>query len=215
MKTVEDFFTQLAYGQLKNTPATDDDRVGIIFPEVEDQLLGLVNDGLIDISTRMQLFKGIEVLTFVDAQNIYDMTSYEHFCKVISVHGVDSQQREKTFIPKSSSHVTVPSPSTLRFSNKIMEDYGPSVDIHLHLTHPKVAYADTMDLPPHLYEALALYVSGLYISHMGGEENTAKGDSYYGLYLSMLQTDVTQNKSGTSDVEMDDADSRFYDRGFV
>ncbi len=39
MKTVEQFFEQLAGGQLKNTPATDDDRVGVIYPEVEDQLL--------------------------------------------------------------------------------------------------------------------------------------------------------------------------------
>ena len=70
-----------------------------------------------------------------------------------------------------------------------------------------------MDLPSHLYEALVLYVSGLYLSHMGGEEHTAKGDSYYGLYLKMLSDDTIENSSGTS--ELVDEDTRFQDRGFV
>jgi len=64
-----------------------------------------------------------------------------------------------------------------------------------------------------MYEALVLYVAGLYLSHMGGEEHTAKGDSYYGLYLKMMGDDEINNSSGTS--ELLDEDTRFSDRGFV
>jgi len=48
---------------------------------------------------------------------------------------------------------------------------------------------------------------------MGGEQHTAKGDSYYGLYLKMMGNDVIENKSQTSEVM--DEDTRFQDRGFV
>ncbi len=216
MKTVETFFQDMAFGQLKQTPATDDDRVGLIYPEVEEQLLQLTNQGLVDITTRLKLFEGTDIVTFVDAQNIYDfnvMSGFDNFVKPLSVHGKDVYGNEKVFIPKTNSHITLPSPYTIRFSTQFMEDYVPSVDVHYQKTHAPVDMNATMELPNHLYEALALYVSGLYISHMGGQENTAKGDSYYGLYLSMLQTDVTENKSGTSEVV--DEDTRFADRGFV
>ena len=76
-----------------------------------------------------------------------------------------------------------------------------------------IALGDSIDIPDHLYEALVLYVSGLYLSHMGGEQHTAKGDNYYGLYLKMMGEDEINNSSGTS--ETTDDDTRFQDRGFV
>ena len=94
-----------------------------------------------------------------------------------------------------------------------MEEYAPAVDLKFQTKHPVIDLNGMMQLPHHLYESLALYVAGLYLSHMGGEEHTAKGDSYYGLYLKMMGDDVIENKSQTSEVL--DEDTRFQDRGFV
>lgn len=219
-----DFLTKLARGQLKNTAVVDDQDLGEINPGHEDQLLELTNQGLIDISTRMKLFETTYALTFVTAQNIYTLDAaldpvFTDYVRLLSVHGVHKDldvipENEKMFVPKTNSQITMPSPFSVRFSDKFMEDYGPAVDLKFQTKHPVLADATgTMQLPHHLYEALALYVSGLYLSHMGGEEHTAKGDSYYGLYLKMMGDDVFENKSQTSEVI--DEDTRFQDRGFV
>jgi hypothetical protein len=218
-----DFTRKLALGQLKNTAVVDDQDLGEINPGHEDQLLELTNQGLIDISTRMKLFEDTYALTFVPAQNIYVLDTnldavFADYVRLLSVHGVHKDldvipENEKTFIPKSNSQITMPSPFSVRFTDQFMEDYAPAVDLKFQTKHPVLALDGTMQLPHHLYEALALYVSGLYLSQMGGEEHTAKGDSYYGLYLKMMGDDVIENKSQTSEVL--DEDTRFSDRGFV
>ena len=219
-----DFIIKLAQGQLKNTAVVDDQDLGEINPGHEMQLLNLTNQGLTDISTRMKLFENTYALSFITGQNSYGMNTtldavFEDYVRVLSVHGVYTgydviPENEKVFIPKTSSQITMPSPFMIRFSDAFMEEYGPAVDIKFQTKHPALATrSDAMQLPHHLYEALALYVSGLYLSHMGGEQNTAKGDSYYGLYLKMMSDDVVENKSQTS--ELVDEDTRFQDRGFV
>lgn len=218
-----DFTIKLALGHLKNTAVVDDQDLGEINPGHEDQLLELTNQGLIDISTRMKLFETTYILSFVDGQNIYMLEEaldpvFVNFVRLLSVHGVLTgeeiiPENEKTFIPKTNSQITMPSPFSVRFTDKFMEDYAPAVDLKFQTKHPTIAVDGIMMLPHHLYEALALYVSGLYLSHMGGEEHTAKGDSYYGLYLKMMGDDVMENKSQTSEVV--DEDTRFSDRGFV
>ena len=218
-----DFTTKLALGQLKNTALVDDQDTGEINPGHEDQILELTNQGLVDISTRMKLFESTYALTFVTGQNIYVLDStldavFTDYVRLLSVHGVHKDldvipENEKTFIPKTNSQITMPSPFSVRFTDQFMEDYTPAVDLKFQTKHPTIAVDDAMQLPYHLYEALALYVSGLYLSHMGGEEHTAKGDSYYGLYLRMMGEDTIENKSQTSEVL--DEDTRFQDRGFV
>lgn len=218
-----DFTTKLALGQLKNTAVVDDQDLGEINPGHEDQLLELTNQGLTDISTRMKLFEDTVVLTFVPAQNIYTLDEnldplLLSFVRLLSVHAVHKDldnipENEKVFIPKTSSQITMPAFNKIRFTDAFLEDYAPAVDLKFQAKHPTVTLNDSMQLPHHLYEALALYVSGLYLSHMGGEEHTAKGDSYYGLYLKMMNDDVIENKSQTS--ELVDEDTRFQDRGFV
>lgn len=218
-----DFTRKLAYGQLKNTAAVDDQDLGDLNPGHEEQILELTNQGLIDITTRMKLLESTFALTFVDAQNIYPLTAafdpaFENFVRLLSVHGVHKDydvtpENEQMFVPKSNSQITMPAWNSIRFTDKFMEDYAPAVDLKFQMKHPAIDLTGTMLLPPHLYEALALYVSGLYLSHMGGEEHTAKGDSYYGLYLRMMGEDVMENKSQTS--ELVDEDTRFSDRGFV
>lgn len=218
-----DFTLKLARGQLKNTAIVDDQDLGEINPGHEDQLLELTNQGLIDISTRMKLFESTYALTFITDQNIYTLDTnlnivFADYIRLLSVHAVYKDlevipENEKTFIPKSNSQITMPSPFSVRFTDKFMTNYAPAVDLKFQTKHPIITYSDTMQLPHHLYEALALYVSGLYLSHMGSEEHTAKGDSYYGLYLQMMGNDIIENKSQTSEVL--DEDTRFSDRGFV
>lgn len=217
------FTSLLAQTQLKNTALVEDADLGEINPGHEDQILTLTNQGLTDISTRMKLFENTISLTFVDNQNIYTLDSgldvaLTDYIKLLSVHAVPTgydiiPENEKVFTPKSSSQITMPSPFSVRFTDAFMEDYGPAVDLKFQTKHPAITVTDTMQLPHHLYEALALYVSGLYLSHMGGVEHSAKGDSYYGLYLRMMGDDVIENKSQTS--ELLDEDTRFQSRGFV
>lgn len=212
--TFDQFLSKLAHGQLKNTAATDDQQQGFIMPEYEDQLLDLTNQGLIDITTKKKLFEGTVALTFVDGQNIYPLDTsegadFENFVKVLEVVSSD----ERKHIPKSNAHITQPNPETLRFSTQFMEKYGPAVDVRFQTYHAPIDLGGEMNLPAHLFEALVLYVSGLYLSHMGGDEHTKKGDSYYGLYLKMMSDDTIMNSSGTS--ELVDEDTRFQDRGFV
>lgn len=218
-----EFTTKLAHGQLKNTAAIDDQDLGELNPGHEDQILELTNQGLIDISTRMKLFEGTVALPFVAGQNIYALTAatnplLTNYVRLLSVHGVPKgeevkPENEKMFVPKTNNQITMPSPYSVRFTDRFMTDYGPAVDLKFQEHHPAIGLSESMNLPIHLYEALALYVSGLYLSHMGGEEHTAKGDSYYGLYLKMMGDDVMENKSQTSEVV--DEDTRFQDRGFV
>jgi len=218
-----DFITKLAWGQLKNTGAVADQDLGELHPGHEDQLLELTNQGLADISTRLKLFETTYALSFIPGQNIYTLDEnldpvFTNYVRLLSVHGVHKNMKvipenEKTFIPKTNNQITIPSPSTVRFTDAFMADYTPAVDLKFQTRHPKIGLNDAMELPYHLYEVLVLYVSGIYLSHMGGEEHTAKGDSYYGLYLKMMGDDVIENKSQTSEVM--DEDTRFQDRGFV
>lgn len=209
-----DFTRKLAYGQLKNTNLTDDQDEGVILPEYEDQILELTNQGLIDITTKKKLQESIVALPFVSGQQIYPLDTapaaeYENMVRVLEVVVANGRR----FTPKTNSMIQMANRSTIRFSAEFIEAYGPAVDIHFQTHHAPITLTGNIDLPIHLHEALVLYVSGLYLSHMGGEEHTKKGDSYYGLYLQMLGVDEQQNLSGTS--EVNDEDTRFSDRGFV
>jgi len=206
----ETFLNKLAYGQLKNTSATDDAQDGFITPKYESQLLDLTNQGLIDITSRKKLYEGRGVIEFVANQNIYSMTGFDDFVKVMSV--VTEDERKHT--PKSNAHITIPDPSSLRFTDRFIEMAGTGVDVIYQMTHPAVELTTgDITLPKHLIESLLLYVSGLYLSHMGGADHKAQGDSYYGLYLKQMTDDTMTNASGVSEVV--DEDTRFYDRGFV
>lgn len=210
----QDFLLKLATGQLKNTAVVDKSNAGVIKPEYEDDILRLVNQGLVDITSKKKLFEGSAVLTFVDGQNIYPLDTgagadFENMHQVYEI--VTSDERKHTL--KTSAHIQQPNQETLRFSDAFMEAYGPDVEVRFQVLHPTISTSDDINLPTHLHEVLALYVAGLYLAHMGGEEHKARGDSYYGLYLKKLDEDTLQNSSATSEVV--DEDTRFYDRGFI
>lgn len=219
--TFEEFTTKLAHGQLKNTALVDDSDTGEINPGHEDQILELTNQGLVDIFTKKKLLEGRAILPFVTNQNLYPLDTsgdYEGMIRVLQIETVKlgqdvTEKNKKVFVPKTNKHVTLPSPEVLRFSDSFLETYGPEADVVFQKKHPVIELGDSIDIPAHMYEALVLYVSGLYLSHMGSEQQTAKGDSYYGLYLKMMSDDEMNNSSGTSEVV--DEDTRFSDRGFV
>lgn len=210
-----DFMDRLAQGQLRNVASTDKSQSGVIKPEYHDHLLKLTNQGLIDLTTKKKLFEEVATLTFVDGQNVYplDVTDTGDFTNLVSVlEVVTSDERRHTF--KNSVHLMQPNQETLRFSDHFMECHKPAVDVRFQVHHPELVDIDAdMNLPSHLYEVLALYVSGLYLAHKGGEEHKARGDSYYGLYLQKCNDDTINNTSNTSEVT--DEDTRFNDRGFV
>lgn len=221
--TFEEFTTKLAYGQLKNTALVDEVYPNKIDITQQHQILELTNQGLVDIFTKKKLLESRAILTLTAGQNIYTLdqspaSDFEHMIRVLQIeavlNGYDLEEKNKrVFVPKSNKHVTLPSNSTIRFSTHFLENYQHSVDVVFQAKHPVIGLTDSIDIPVHMYEALVLYVSALYLSHMGGEQHTVKGDSYYGLYLKMMADDETNNSSGTSEVV--DEDTRFQDRGFV
>jgi len=223
--TFDEFTMKLAHGQLKNTAAVDDQDTGEMNPAHQDQILSLTNQGLVDIFTKKKLLESRAVLSVTPGTNLYTLNTgvgqdYEDMIRVLQVEAVMTGQEvieanKKVFVPKSNKHVTLPSDTVLRFSDAFLSTYGPEVDVLFQKKHPALVLGsqENINIPAHMYEALVLYVAGLYLSHMGGEEHTAKGDSYYGLYLKMMGDDEINNSSGTS--ELLDEDTRFSDRGFV
>lgn len=223
--TFDEFTMKLAHGQLKNTAAVDDQDTGEMNPAHQDQILSLTNQGLVDIFTKKKLLESRAVLSVTTGTNLYTLNTgvgqdYEDMIRVLQVEAVMTGQEvieanKKVFVPKSNKHVTLPSDTVLRFSDAFLSTYGPEVDVLFQKKHPALVLGsqENINIPAHMYEALVLYVAGLYLSHMGGEEHTAKGDSYYGLYLKMMGDDEINNSSGTS--ELLDEDTRFSDRGFV
>lgn len=221
--SVQEFFQKLAWQQLKNTAATDDSDTGELNPGHEDQLLSLLNQGLRDITGRKKLITRDDTITFVDGTNTYVMNggqAADLFLRVIEIQAVPAgmdviTENKKIFLPKTTRHITMPNYYTLKFTDEFMEDYAPSVGVVSQVHHPVITdiTTDWIELPPKMQEALALYVSGLYLSQMGGKENSDKGDQYYGLYLKMMTDDDLDNTSQTS--EITDNDTRFSDRGFV
>ena len=213
--TVDQLFSKLARGQLKNVAATDDAAAGLILPEKENQILELANQGLTDIFTRKKLREGRGILTLAQGVNEYVLTdvNYPRFVKVLEFVTGD----ERSHTPRTNKHIFQTDEQTFQFSDKFIEHYlelgYPSVEVRYQRLHDVVARDDTIMMPSHLEEALVLYIAGLYLSHMGGENHSKKGDSYYGLYLQMLTDDKLENRSGESEI-LDD-DTRFYDRGFV
>lgn len=222
---VTDFIQELAWQNLKNLSLTADSDTGEIDPAHEDQLMSLINQGLRDITTRKKILTDIRVVTFVDGTNSYDLLPLvdprlDEFVQVMEVVSVPTGEEvitanQRRFTLKTTQHILLPNYHTIWFSNEFMEDYGPAVDVHCQIHHETVIYSDAslILLPPTLNEALKLYVSGLFHSHMGGEENKKRGDEDYGLYLKMMEDDRISNHSGLSEVT--DYDSRFSDRGFV
>lgn len=222
MTTFTEFADRLARGQLRNTSYTSETSDGKIKAKYHDDILEYLNQGLVDLSTRVNLINRMVDLTFEDGVNQYplvdtalssylDDTSTEPFEGFLSVmevidatgciHNVDT-----------NGHITTPTYNVLRFTTDKMLKLAPKVRIRYKAQHPSIDTEGSFDIPPFLVNALQLFVSGLAIGHMGGEEHQKTGDRFYGAYLRHLQTDDEKNQSSTSEIHKD---TRFADKGFV
>lgn len=232
MITFNAFSQRLANGQLKNTSAVDGENLGVICPEYYGMILSLTNQGLVDLSTRFPLFKSHVDLSFVPGQNIYPLTEVnigtsltasaeepftdDEFVKILDVF--DAQGGRHT--TNTNGHILSPSFNTLRFTEAKITEFtdiaspDPArVRIRYQKKHPTLLSAGSINLPPNLETALQLFVASLYISHMGGPEHSAKGDSYYAAYLRHIGEDESKDLSATSEIQEDS--NKFSERGFV
>lgn len=231
MITFNSFSQRLAFGQLKNTAAVDEDNLGVICPEHYGTILALTNQGLVDLSTRFPLIKGQVDLTFVASQNIYPLTEAnvggtltdsvddtfldDEFVKILDLFDAIGDRHTVN----TNGHILTPSFNTLRFTDAKITEFtdiaapDPArVRIRYQKKHPTITSTGNINLPPNLETALQLFVASLYISHMGGPDHSAKGDSYYAAYLRHIGEDEMKDLSSTSEVEESD---KFTDRGFV
>jgi hypothetical protein len=231
MITFESFTQRLALSQLKNTSAVDEENLGVICPEYYDTILSLTNQGLVDLSTRFPIFKSQVDLTFVDGQNIYPLTQAnvgtfltdtleepfldETFIRVLDLFDADGTRHSIN----TNGHILTPSFNTLRFTDakqlEFIKTSSPEpgkARIRYQKKHEDIDVDGEINLPPNLETALQLFVASLYISHMGGPDHSAKGDSYYAAYLRHIGEDESKDLSSTSEVE---ESSKFAERGFV
>ena len=140
----------------------------------------------------------------------------DEFVKVLDVF--DSQGDRHT--TNTNGHILTPSFNTLRFTEAKITEFTetaspePSrVRIRYQKKHPTIVSSDTINLPPNLEIGLQLFVASLYISHMGGPDHSAKGDSYYAAYLRHIGEDEMKDLSATSEIQEDS--NKFSERGFV
>jgi len=227
MVTYVQFAERLARGQLKNQSAVEDTNLGEICPDYAASILNLTNQGLVEISTRLPVVRKLVDLTFVDGQYLYPLvigalaTYLDHsetepflddsFVKVLDIYAADGTRHQ----PNTGGHIITPVYDTLRFTAAIMDEttgIGPKVRVQYQAKYVTILEDGEINLPPNLITALQLWVAGRYFSDMGGKEHALVGDNYYAMFLRQVTEDEVRNTSGTSEVE---ADTRFYDSGFV
>lgn len=224
MISFSDFSDRLARGQLKNTAAVDENMKGEISPDQIDTVLSLTNQGLIDISTRMPLITRQIDLSFQTGKYMYAMDQSgigdylddsiteefepDDFIRVLNIYDADGVNHAHD----TAGHIMTPSYNVLRFSAAKMKELGEQVRIRYQAKHAGIDFDADIDIPPNLEAALQLFVASLFISHLGSEQHSAKGDSYFAAYLRHMGEDVAQNISSTSEI---DVDNRFENRGFV
>jgi hypothetical protein len=231
MITFTNFSQRLANSQLKNTSAVDEENLGVICPEYYGMILSLTNQGLVDLSTRFPIYKGQVDLAFLPGQNIYPLTEAnvgstltdsveepftdDGFIRVLDLFASDGTRHTIN----TNGHILTPSFNTLRFTDAKIVEFteiaapDPArIRLRYQKKHPTLTSTGEINLPPNLETALQLFVASLYISHMGGADHSAKGDSYYAAYLRHIGEDESKDLSSTSEVE---ESTKFEERGFV
>lgn len=229
MLTVENLFSRLARGMLKNTAAVENTNQGDIVPEYHDSIYYLLNEGLTELFTKKILRKLRVKLTWVSNKNVYVIENdgdgvyletftedadfdQSLFVKVLSCSPIGFDQ-VRILPDTNSSGISTPVFNTLRITSELQEKYTDGIVVHYQALHGQVsALSDVINVPPALEYALQLYVSSRYLSEMGSADQTKRGDELRALYMREMGEDTAQNMSSTSDVEYD---LRFTDRGFV
>ena len=229
MLTVENLFSRLARGMLKNTAAVENTNQGDIVPEYHDSIYYLLNEGLTELFTKKALRKLQVKLTWVDDQNVYvigddgvgiyletfseDADFDEDLLVKVLVCNPIGYDQVRILPDTNGSGISTPVFNTLRISTELQEKYTDGIIVYYQALHGQITtLADVLNVPPSLEYALQLYVSSRYLSEMGSADQTKRGDELRALYMREMGEDTAQNMSSTSDVEYD---LRFTDRGFV
>lgn len=229
MLTVENLFSRLARGMLKNTAAVENTNQGDIVPEYHDSIYYLLNEGLTELFTKKALRKLQVKLTWVDDQNVYvigddgvgiyletfseDADFDEDLLVKVLVCNPIGYDQVRILPDTNGSGISTPVFNTLRISTELQEKYTDGIIVHYQALHGQITtLVDVLNVPPSLEYALQLYVSSRYLSEMGSADQTKRGDELRALYMREMGEDTAQNMSSTSDVEYD---LRFTDRGFV
>jgi hypothetical protein len=224
MISFSDFSDRLARGQLKNTAAVDENVKGEISSEQIDTVLSLTNQGLVDISTRMVIttrqidieFQNGKYMYALDASGVGDFLDDslteeflpDDFVRVLNIYDDEGKNHPHD----TQGHIMTPSYNVLRFTKSKMEELGDKCRIRYQAKHAGVDLDANINIPPNLENALQLFVASLFISHIGGEQNSAKGDGYFAAYLRHMGEDEARNISSTSEI---DVNEKFEARGFV
>lgn len=224
MISFADFTKRLAMGQLKNLAVVDVPGQNEIDPDYVEIILELTNQGLVDLSTRFPLITRQVDILMTPGTNTYPLAESgvgtyldesqtdafldEDFVRVIEVFSENGQRHTID----TNGHIMTPTYNTLRFTSSKMTEFRGRARIRYQAKYPPITKNDFITIPPNLVAALQLFVSALYIAHMGSPEQKAIGDGYFAAYLRHLGEDETRNTSSTSEVDLD---TRFEERGFV
>lgn len=229
MLTVENLFSRLARGMLKNTAAVENTNQGDIVPDYHDSIYYLLNEGLTELFTKKVLRKLRVKLTWVADKNVYvieddgvgvyletfsEDADFDQtlFVRVLVCNPIGNNQ-VRILPDTNGSGISTPVYNTLRIFTELQEKYPDGINVQYQALHGQVtALADVLNVPPALEYALQLYVSSRYLSEMGSADQAKRGDELRALYMREMGEDTAQNMSSTSDVEFD---MRFTDRGFV
>lgn len=229
MLTVENLFSRLARGMLKNTAAVENTNQGEIVPDYLDSMYYLLNEGLTELFTKKMLRKMRVKLNWIEGKTVYELTEdgmgnyLETFSEdnefdqalFVKVLGCSFQNGDDTrIVPDTNDNgLSMVEFNILRATSKLQEANPSGLVIYYQAKHdPMVSISDEIHIPPALEYALQLYVSSRYLSEMGSADQTKRGDELRALYMREMGEDTSQNMSSTSDVEYD---KRFVDRGFV
>lgn len=229
MLTVENLFSKLARGMLKNTAAVENTNQGDIVPEYHDSILDLTTQGLTELFTKKGLRRLRVQINWIAEKNMYVLED-AGVGSYLEIYNGDPDFDENLWVralecrpvgfPKiqiipntNQSGITTPVYNCLKISDELQEKYTSGLVVEYQALHdPIVALSDEIHLPPSLEYALQLYVSSRYLSEMGSADQTKRGDELRALYMREMGEDTAQNMSSTSVVEHD---LRFTDRGFV
>lgn len=229
MLTVENLFSQLARGMLKNTSAVENTNLGEVIPEYQETMFYLLNEGLRELFTKKILRKLRVKLTWIEDQASYPLMdsgvgSYlETFesdpdfnealvVKLLSIRTI-ADETVRILADTNSTGISTPSYNILLVSKETRESYPDGIVVNYQANHDPISeITDVIHVPPGLEYALQLYVCSRYLSEMGGADHMKRGDELRALYMREMGEDTAQNMSSTSDIE---SDMRFTDRGFV
>lgn len=197
---------RLVLGELKNTSVKNEEIAGEAKAEHIDMLLSHTNQGLISLFSKFILYeKEVLIRTYVPETKYFLRYEYarsntesaatyqyiddigdEPFVEdVIKILSVYDNSGEELYIEDIEQHESIFTPQF----DCIQIPYvhmGNIFSVIYQARHPVITGVnDEIRIPFFLEEALQVYVASKVLSHMNGQEHSAKGAEYSNLYNSI------------------------------